>query len=200
MRAVILPLLALAAVGACAPDIAPGAYLCGPEQVCPDEQVCDGVSNICVLRSQAKPFACPATTTEIEPNDDTNNAQIIPNLACASRRAEVIGCTRDLDGEDWFQVDVPATCTTVSVDLRLTFPIAFELLELELRDGTGASVATGTPCAQTEPDDGDEQSCIDHALTPGGRYAVRVARTGEGDCGGACAHNRYTLSLQLETP
>jgi len=200
MRAAILQLLALAAVGACAPDIAPGAYLCGPEQVCPDEQVCDGVSNTCVLRSQAKPFACPAVTTEIEPNDDANNAQPIANLACASRPAELIGCTQDLDGEDWFEFDVPAICTTVSVDLRLTFPLAFEILGLELRDESGASIATGTPCAQAEPDDGDEQSCIEQALTPGGHYAVRVARTGEGDCGGACDYNRYTLSLQLETP
>ncbi len=189
----------LAFVG-CAPDIAPGAYLCGPEQVCPDEQVCDGVTTTCVLRSQAKPFACPIIQTEVEPNDNTNNAQVIENLLCASRPAEVIGCTRDLDGEDWFQFDVPASCTTVGVDLRLTFALAFEILELELRDAGGAIVATGTSCPNAEPDDGDEQRCIEHALAPGGHYAVRIARTGEGDCEGACAHNRYTLTLQLETP
>jgi hypothetical protein len=200
MRSTILQIFALAAVGACAPDIAPGAYLCGPEQVCPDEQVCDGETATCVLPSQAKPFACPASSTDVEPNDDPNNAQVIPSLTCASRPAEVIGCTRDVDGEDWFQFDVPAACTTVGVDLRLTFPIAFELLELELRNGSGVIVATGTPCAQAEPDDGDDQSCLEHALTPGEHYTVRVARTGEGDCGGACAYNRYTLTLQLETP
>ncbi len=197
MRAVIASLLAL--VG-CTPDILPGAYLCGPEQVCPEEQVCDGVTNTCVLRSQAQPFACPVIQTEVEPNDNRNNAQVIANLLCASRPAEVIGCTKDLDGEDWFLFDVPSTCTTVGADLRLTFPLAFEVLELDLRDATGGTVATGSACANAEPDDGDEQRCIEQALTPGGQYAIRVARTGEGDCDGACAHNRYTLTLQLETP
>lgn len=197
MRVLLFPALLLAA---CAPDIAPGAYLCGPEQVCPDEQVCDGVTNICVLRSQAKPFACPDMSTEVEPNDDTNNAQVIPNLTCASRPAEVVGCTRDLDEADVFEFAVPAACTTVGVDLRLTFPLAFEVLGLELRDATGGVIATGTACPQAEPDDGDEQRCIEQTLTPGANYTVRVARTGEGDCGGACAHNRYRLTLQLETP
>lgn len=195
--------LAFVAITACTPDIAPGAYLCGPEQACPDEQVCDGVTNTCVLSSQARLFACPSGATEVEPNDDMASAQLVGNLACVSRPAEVIGCTRQLDGDDgqdWFQFDVPAVCTAVSVAVRLTFPIAYEALALELRDATGATLASGTACPQTEADDGDEQACIEHDLTPGGHYAIRIARTGEGNCGGACAHNRYTLSLQLETP
>ena len=197
MRAWIVVSVAL--VG-CAPEIAPGAYLCGPEQACPEEQVCDGVTNTCVLRSQAKPFACSVLQTEVEPNDNANDGQVIDNLSCASRPAEIVGCTRDLDGEDWFQFDAPAVCSTVSVDLRLTFPLAFEILELDLRDAGGAVIATGTTCASSETDDGDEQRCIEKSLIPGGHYTVRIARTGEGDCRGACAHNRYTLTLQLETP
>ncbi len=197
MRASIF--VGLVLVG-CVPEIAPGAYLCGPERGCPDEQVCDGVTNTCVLRNQAKPFACPIMQTEVEPNDNANNAQAIENLLCASRPAEVIGCTRDLDGEDWFQFDVPASCAAVGVDLRLTFPVAFESLELELRDADGATIATGASCPNSEPDDGDEQRCVEKSLTPGGHYTVRIARTGKGDCQGACAHNRYTLTLQLETP
>lgn len=190
----------LLAVGACAPDIAPGSYLCGPEQSCPDDQACDGLTNTCVLPSQAQPFACPTGATEIEPNNAASSAQVVANLACVSRTAQVIGCTKDLDGEDWFQFDVPATCTSVGVDVRLTFPIAFEGLALELRNDAGATITTGEPCAQSEPDDGDDQSCLAQTLTPGGHYAIRIARTGEGECGGACAYNRYTLTLQLETP
>ena len=201
MRTTLLG-LGLVALGACSADIAPGSYLCGPEQICPADQACDGVSNTCVLPSQAKPFACPSATetTEVEPNNDTTSAQLVANLACASRTAEIVGCTRDLDGEDWFQFDVPAVCTTVHVQSRLTFPLAFEVLALELRGANDATVATGEPCANAESDDGDEQRCLDQPLAPGGHYAIRIARTGAGTCSGACAYNRYTLTLQLETP
>ncbi|MBA3452155.1 MAG: hypothetical protein H0T42_03540 [Deltaproteobacteria bacterium] len=156
-----------------------------------------------MLRSQTKPFACPIASSEIEPNDDMATGQVIGNLLCASRPAEVVGCTTELDGddgEDWFQFDVPSACTSVGVDVRLTFPLAFETLGLELRDASGATIATGGACPQADPDDGDDQACIEHRLTPGGHYALLVARTGEGACEGSCAHNRYTLTLQLETP
>lgn len=185
---------------ACTPDIAPGSYLCGPEQVCPDDQACDGLTNTCVLPSQVRLFACPTDANEVEPNNAASSAQQVTNLACVSPTAEVIGCSKDQDEEDWFQFNVPATCTTVGVEARLTFPLAFEVLSLELRNDSGAVLSTGDTCLQSEPDDGNEQRCLAMALTPGGRYAIRIARTGEGKCGGACAHNRYTLGIQLETP
>jgi hypothetical protein len=194
--------LLLCTLAACSPDIVPGSYLCGPERLCPDDQVCDGVTNICVLPNQAMPFACPpqSTMSEIEPNDSGTSAQQISNLACVSRSAELVGCAKDLDGEDWFQFDTPSDCTAVGVTARLTFPLAFEVLALDLRDANGAIIATGEQCPQSEPDDGDEQRCVEKTLTPGGHYAVRVSRTGESTCDGACAHNRYTLTLALETP
>lgn len=197
MRTLLFGVLVL---GACTPDIAPGAYLCGPERACPDDQACDGMTDTCVLPSQAKPFECPVTPSEVEPNDNPSNAQLIENLTCASRSAQIIGCERDLDREDWFAFDVPAICTTVGVDLRLTFPLPYEILGIELHDSTGAMIATGDACPQSDPDDGDEQRCIEHALTPGGHYTVRILRTGESACAGACEQNRYTLTLQLETP
>jgi len=204
MRAMALLVagLALGTSGACAPDIAPGSYLCGPERSCPDDQACDGATNICVLPSQVQPFACPSAleTTELEPNDDPNNAQLIANLACVSRTAEIVGCARDLDGEDWFVLDVPVGCTAVALEARLTFPLAFEVLSLEVRDRAGVTISTGGDCAIAEPDDGDEQRCVDVPLASGARYAIRIARSGDGACGGACAHNKYTLTLQLKTP
>jgi len=200
MRAAVVVVLALAA--ACTPDIAPGSYLCGPERSCPEDQACDGVTNICVLPSQVQPFACPppGETTEVEPNDDTVNAQLIANLACVSRTAEIVGCARDLDSEDWFLFDAPQGCTAVAVEARLTFPLAFEVLSLEVRGSTGLTIASGGDCAISDADDGDEQRCLDVPLTSGSRYALRVARSGVGTCGGACAHNKYTLTLQLKTP
>jgi hypothetical protein len=52
--------LALAVAAGCSAEIAPGAYYCGPEQNCPDGLTCDGIENLCVLPSQAQPFACDA--------------------------------------------------------------------------------------------------------------------------------------------
>src|SRR5690606_5891048 len=56
MRLAIAPslVLVLVAAGACSPEIAPGAYLCGPERACPEGQACDGPTNICVLTSGAQ--------------------------------------------------------------------------------------------------------------------------------------------------
>ena len=34
----------------------------------------------------------------------------------------------------------------------------------------------------------------------GGSYGLLVKPNGQGNCGGACAYNRYTLSVQLATP
>ena len=122
------------------------------------------------------------------------------NLACVSQPAEVLGCTKDADGEDWFQFDAPGNCTTVAVDVRMTFPLASVEPVLPRSSSASTSNASGGPCTTDDPDDGDEQRCLDHVLTPGGHYAVRIARTGDGACDGQCAYNRYTLSLQLKTP
>jgi len=199
MRAAALVFVLAAA---CTPEIVSGSYLCGPERACPDDQACDGATNICVLPSQVQPFACPSQseTTEVEPNDDSVNAQLVANLECVSRSAEIVGCTRDLDGEDWFVFDVPVGCTAVAVEARLTFPLAFEVLSLEVHGSTGLTIATGGDCAISDAADGDEQRCLDVPLASGSRYALRVARSGVGTCGGACAHNKYTLTLQLKTP
>jgi hypothetical protein len=194
-----LPIVLTSLLVACSPEIAPGAYLCGPEEACPDGLTCDGAKNLCVLPNQVTPFGC-AAGTEVEPNNALATAQQVGNLACVSQPIELVGCAQESDSEDWFQFDTPATCTAVGVGARLTFPLAFEILALELIGTTGATIATGGACANQDADDGDEQRCLDQRLDPGGHYAIRVVRSGEGTCDGACAHNRYTLTLQLKTP
>ncbi|MDB4960379.1 MAG: hypothetical protein JWP01_378 [Myxococcales bacterium] len=186
-------------LAACTPEIAPGAYLCGPDQACPDDLACDGASHICVLPSQVTAFAC-AAGTEAEPNNGLATAQPLRTFECVSQPVELVGCAEGADSEDWYQFDVPATCTTVGVGARLTFPLAFEVLGLELVGNDGATIATGTACPNQSAEDGDEQRCLEQALVPGGHYAVRVLRSGEGSCDGACSYNRYTLSVRLETP
>ena len=148
----------------------------------------------------AQPFSCPQGGGETEPNDDAARAQSLGALDCVSRVVEVAGCAAGSDREDWFAFEVPAACTSVAVDAGLAFVFAFEVLELELRAEDGTSVATGQACGFEIPDDGADNRCLNHPLTPGGRYALRVARSGEGDCGGDCAHNRYTLDVRLAAP
>lgn len=191
--------LLVAVVAACTPEITPGVYLCGPERACPDGMACNAPDRTCVLPGAAEPFAC-GDGAETEPNDSAALAQSLGNLNCASRVVEIPGCAAGSDGEDWFAFEVPDTCTTVAVEARLAFPLAFEVLEIDLRTADGTLVAAGAGCGSEVPDDGDDHRCLSQALTPGGRYVLRVARSGEGDCGGACAHNRYTLDVQLTAP
>lgn len=193
MRAV----LALLLVSACSPEIVQGAYLCGPEQSCPDGQACNGEDNLCVLPSGAKPFSCGDKITEVEPNNGATAAQAIPNLACVSPLIQIKGCTPAGDAEDWYAFDVPATCGATVANLRLSFPLAFEQLSVEL----GGAAASPADCGTSVPlDDGTETVCLKTPVSAGQHVTLRVARSGVGDCDGQCAYNRYSLSLQLGTP
>lgn len=200
MRGRIIGLAALTLV-ACTPEIAPGTYLCGAEELCPEGQACDGVTNTCELPSAASPFDCGDEIDEVEPNEAFPSAQAVGDLACVSRVAEVHGCTRkDGSPEDWFSFAVPTCPATVRATSRIAFPLAYEPLVLELRDANGSTKATATPCSSDDATDGDTELCLDTALTPGAQYALRVAGSGSADCAGACAYNRYTLTMQLVSP
>lgn len=183
----------------CQPEIVPGAYLCGPEQACPEDQVCNGPDNMCVLASGAEPFAC-GPSTETEPNNTLATAQPLGTFACVSPPFELAGCAKDGDTEDDYAFDAAPGCTAVAVQARIVFPVAFEQLTLELRGDGGAVLATGTPCTSGGVGDGSDQLCISQPIAAGGHYSVRVARTGQGTCDGMCAFNRYQLHLQLATP
>jgi hypothetical protein len=194
MRALLLVL----AVAACTPDIAPGAYLCGAERSCPDDLACDGVDHVCVLPSAAQPFACGAGD-EVEPNNDLVRAQpVLPDAACASLPAELVGCIADGDGADYYRVAVPAECTSVAASARLVFPLAFMPLAVAVVDRDGAVLGEGAPCENDDPDDGETRMCVVADVTPGQDALVRVQGTSEATCGGACAHNQYILTMQLQ--
>ncbi len=188
--------IALALLGACTPDIVPGAYLCGPDESCPERQVCNGPDNTCVSPGGAVPFACGAGN-DVEPNDGAAVAQAIPNVTCAGPLLQLKGCAAGTDTEDWYGFDVPPSCAATVASIRLSYPIAFEQLSLRLGTTEGDPVACGVDSA---PDDGFDQHCVTQNVTAGTHYTLRVARTGAGNCEGACAYNRYTLTLQLGTP
>lgn len=189
--------LAMLVLGACSPEIVTGAYLCGPDESCPDGQTCNGVTALCVSPSSAQAFTCGDDLTEIEPNNGAGAAQAFPALACASTVAEIQGCTPLDDSEDWFGFDVPPTCSTTVAHLRISSSIAWESLGLELSGPNGTFDATA--CSDSFPDDGTVQLCLDHEVTAGAHYTVRVSPAGDGNCDGACSYNRYRLGLQLGT-
>jgi hypothetical protein len=197
MRAILLLPIALAA---CTPDILSNSYLCGPEQACPEGQACNGPDNRCVLASQALPFACELEV-DLEPDDTAAEAHAFPKPGCVSSAFESKQCLLAGDTADWVAFDAPVACTSgVEVQVRLTHPIAFELLGFELWDlDRDMKVADDGDCAQAAPTD-DVWRCLDFELVPGARYGVKVHPTGEGTCDGACNYNRYSLSVQLATP
>ncbi len=196
MRAALLCI----ALAACAPDIVSGAYLCGPDMACPDSYVCNGSDNSCVLPSRAMAFACTNEQEAHEPDDTSAQAAAIPMLGCVSTPFTQAGCLATGDTNDWFAFDAPDACAAVEAVARMYFPVAYEPLTFELWDLTGnMQVATGGMCKQADVA-GTASTCFTYTLTGGHHYGVLVKPAGGGDCDGKCAFNRYSLSLQLQTP
>jgi hypothetical protein len=196
MRAMWLLVL----LGACSPDITSGSYVCGAQDSCPPDQACDGVTDTCVLTAVAMPFACDMNTEHA--GDDTSaTARPIPMLACVSPPYRESGCMPAGDAADWFKLTTPASCAAVEVDARLVYPVAYQGLSLELWDLTMNSVVgTDNECPDGINDPAHVERCINLKVTPGGYLGLVVKPSGQGTCDGACAYNRYDLSVQLATP
>lgn len=196
----------LAAIGvglvlaACTEDIVPGAYLCGPEQLCPEGLACNGTDNLCVLPSQVVPFECNAPDPA---GDDVPTAGArIDGLTCVSSPRESLGCLRQNDLGDWYQFDIPDNCVAVQIETRLTFPVAYERMGMQLSTDDAAGVpVTDVDCSpDSEPQNGEVTRCFEMVVQNGAHHAIGVVHSGDGDCGGACAFNRYTLQIRLATP
>jgi hypothetical protein len=194
MRAAI----AFVLLAACSPSIAPGSYECGPEQLCPEGEACNGPDGMCVTAAIAEPFACGDVAGDVEPNDTFDTASTALGAdACVTLPTQITGCVNASDREDWYQLHVKDSCTTPQIEARLVFPIAFEPLLVEVRAADGSTVASGTDCAGTSDAFGDHSTCVKAGVAAGGSYAVHVVRAGVQNCGGACAYNRYTTTIQL---
>lgn len=196
MRGLVLVTVVLAA---CSPDISSGAYFCGPEQSCPDGQECNG-GGTCVLSGTARPFECESNT-DPEPDDTAAQGTAIPQLQCVSSPYDRMGCLHANDPADWLTLTAPSECVAVEIQARITFPVAFEPLALELWDlGTNTKVAEDSECPGDGTSAGDDSRCLVQPLAPGTSYGVAVKPAGGGDCDGSCAYNQYTLTVQLATP
>lgn len=197
MRAVFA-IVCLAA--ACTPEIVPGSYYCGPEAACPEDQVCSEATHTCVLPGLAAPFACVSEVAS-EPDDTMDMAYALTSLnECVTLPLVIDACMPIDDSADWLRFTAPAGCSALQVDARITFPIAFQRLGVELVDvATGDILATDQPCTFSG-ESGNDLRCVQANVTPGASYAIHVAPTGDGDCDGQCAFNSYTVRVQLGPP
>lgn len=195
-------LVVSAALAACSPDIATGAYLCGAEELCPESQVCNGADNTCVAPSTQVAFACTTVEEAREPDQDVGHAFSLGTLDCVAQPVIVNGCLAAGDHDDWIAFATRAECSTTAISLTILSPLAFEPVTVELGDATGAKLgeATAEACdRQASPDDtGTYALCLVQSLTPGQRYTLRVTPRGDADCGGTCGFNRYSLSTSAK--
>ena len=189
---------ALVLLAACSPDITGGSYLCGANASCPPNEACNGTDNSCVLAGTQDVFACDAHGTSHEPDDTIQQAFAIPQLACAGQPYFEKNCLVATDAANWIKLATPAACSAVAVDVRLTFPIAFEPLAVTLWDGSTMLAAGGACRGSMAP--GETGQCLTTTVQTGHDYAVEIAPAGGNDCGGSCAFNRYELTVQLPTP
>jgi hypothetical protein len=186
-------------VAACTADIAPGTYLCGPEQLCPPGQVCNGEDNTCVLANQQMPFSC--NSSDPTGDDAPSAGQVIGNLTCVSVVQQIKGCLLENDPADWYQFDIPDNCNAVQIEARVTFPIAFEPVVMQASSENGSPSVADTPCkTELAPESGNVARCFKLTVANSSHHAIGLAHEGDANCNGACSNNRYTLALQLSTP
>jgi hypothetical protein len=189
----------LLVLAACSPSIAPGAYLCGPEETCPEDYACNGSDNKCVIASTAVPFACDVHDLH-EPDDTADQGLVIPNLQCVSQPSVTNGCLAAADAQNWVKFATPSACTAVAVHANVIFPAAYEPLKLELWD-LKANMALPSEVTCGAVGQGENGAmCISQTLQSDGSYGIKVEPAGGDDCGGNCNFNRYQLTVQLQTP
>ena len=191
--------LFLMSLAACSPDIAPGSYVCGPEELCPDGQQCDRATNVCVSPTSAQPFACGEKNVDVPSNETPATAQSLGDLACVSLVAEARSCLPTGDTGDFYTFKVVDGCTNSHVQASVVYPIAFQRLVLQLAKVGESPVTMDMACPGNRTnDDGDAVSCLDVPVTPG-TYVIGVVPDGTGTCDNECRFSRYQLGVQVTT-
>ena len=186
-------------LAACAPDIAPGTYYCGPERLCPEGLACNGPDGLCVTESRAQPFACGAENQEVPGDDAPATAQSLGELSCLSLVRETSGCLPDGDVGDFYTFRIAANCTTASFKASVVYPIAFQRLVLQIAKVGETPTTIDGDCPPRSMDSGDVASCLETTVSAG-EYVLGIVPDGTGNCDGTCMHNRYGLAVQVTTP
>lgn len=186
--------LAFVLFAACSPEIAPGTYFCGPEELCPDDLACDRTTALC--ESRPKEFACGAANPDQAGDDSLATAQSLGELPCVSLIQERKSCLPAGDTVDYYTFTVAAACTAARVKAVVTYPIAFQRLVLQLGTGSEAPVTIDSPCPNGLEVNGNTRSCLDAPVGPG-TYAIAVVSDGTGTCDNECRFSRYSLGIQI---
>ena len=71
---------------------------------------------------------------------------------------------------------------------------------MQLSTDGAAPVVVDGECRVAATDTGGQTSrCVEVVVENGSQHAIGLVHSGALNCGGDCAFNRYTLSLQLST-
>jgi hypothetical protein len=184
----------LAFATACSPDVPPGTYLCGPEELCPEGLACDRTTALC--ESRPKEFAC-GDNADVPGDDTPATAQTIGELPCSSLVQQRKSCLPLGDTGDFYAFTVGSTCTSARLVANVTFPIAFQNLVLQLAKEGEPPVTMTTACPNNNSDeDGNAAACLSTTIAPGS-YVLGVVPDGTGTCDDECRFNRYNMGLQI---
>lgn len=187
-----------ALASACTPEIGSGTYFCGPEQLCPPGQQCDGPTHTCETDVIAQPFACPMGSEDFEPDGEMATARALPDVMCGQAVLGAFnGCMAEGDTADLVTFVNNTTCMSSDphIEIRMRYPIAFMPLVVEVLDDQGAVIATGELCTASNDLTGTERQCID-IPNEQGTYFIRVSPEADApDCDGECGFNEYVLDI-----
>jgi hypothetical protein len=179
------------ALAACTPDIADGAFHCGPEETCPPDQACDGSSTLCVAPSEVHPFACDPSVLH-EPDDTPAQAFDLGIVSCATPSAIIAGCLAPGDAINWLTFTGSGDCTA-TVSIGVAFPYAFEPVDVQMTDGSGSLLGSGSPC-DVDGEGGITGTCAQAAVSVGSAFFIGLSG-GTQNCDGACAFTSYQLEF-----
>lgn len=181
-------------LAACEPDIGSGVYYCGPERACPDGLRCDDATAICKFPDLAEPFTCGNGANDLEPDDDPAEAGDVGTGGCGAVSIVEVGCVDTADDVDHVAFTTPASCDG-DLEVIVRFPIAFAPVTVEVLDDAGTVLGTGAVCDDLD-EFGQTRVCAEASVEPSQLVMLRIAaEPGGADCDGACAFNRYQLSI-----
>lgn len=186
--------LLLLALAGCEADIASGTYYCGPAGACPPDLACDGATAVCVLPSQVDPFGCGPEGNGNEPDDELAAPFDLGTAGCETAVVAREACIDAADDVDHLALTTPASCAT-AVEVLVQHPVAFAPLSVELLDGAGEVIATGVVIEEID-ETGRTQLAATAEVGAAAPAVVRVRLADGDDCGGACAHNRYSVTVR----
>lgn len=193
VRAAAVLVAALGLAG-CEADIGSGVYYCGYEEACPPDLACDEQTNICVFPNQARPFDCLAGANDFEPDDQLDDAGDFGVGGCGAVSINERGCVDTADDVDHSAFTTPLSCDG-ELEIEVRYPVAFQPLAFDILDEAGEVLDTAELCRDLD-ENGEAKLCAAAEVSADQRIVVRVtAEPGGPDCDGACAYNRYQLSI-----